>query len=115
MLGVLKAGGAFVPLDPSHPTDRLRSLVKAVEARILLCSSDHAGHLESVTETLMSLHDGVLKEISAYSGTSSPLPGVTSHSAAYIIFTSGSTGVPKVRHESIAKMYLIANLYRVFW
>ncbi|KAL4766170.1 nonribosomal peptide synthase Pes1 [Aspergillus foveolatus] len=94
MLGVLKAGGAFVPLDPTHPTPRLRSLVDSVNVNIMLCSRDRAEHLSTVVNNLIPLDEQSFGEISF-------LPGrylrqeVESNNAAYLIFTSGSTGKPK--------------------
>lgn len=99
MLGVLKAGGAFVPLDPAHPADRLRNLTIVIQARIMICSSNHAEHLASVAETLLPLDDGSLDSVTTHFRSASPLPEVESHNAAYVLFTSGSTGEPKVRHR----------------
>ncbi|KAL6239813.1 hypothetical protein BDW75DRAFT_236072 [Aspergillus navahoensis] len=94
MLGVLKAGGAFVPLDPTHPTPRLRSLVESVNVNIMLCSRNRAELLSTVVKDLMPLDEQLFSKI--------PLPPggylqqkVKSNSAAYLIFTSGSTGQPK--------------------
>ncbi|KAL4809630.1 hypothetical protein BDV18DRAFT_157379 [Aspergillus unguis] len=94
MIGVLKAGGAFVSLDPTHPASRLRSLVDSVDAKIMLCSRNRAGSLSMVVERLIPLDDEAFNKIS-------PPPGgfiqrkVKCDNAAYLIFTSGSTGQPK--------------------
>lgn len=121
MLGVLKAGGAFVLLDPTHPRERLRMLCKKSQATVAIASS-------SLTrEMIQSFVDVVLivdKQIAepgwrpstAYSGSpqGSPLPSnassssssmqlVSPNNTAYVIFTSGSTGAPKgckIEHRS---------------
>lgn len=98
MLGVLKAGGAFVPLDPTHPTSRLQSLVRAVKAKIMLCSRDRIGDLSGVAEMIIPLDQATIDEISLPAEDIPQLPDVRGHNAAYVIFTSGSTGEPKVRY-----------------
>ncbi|KAL2817816.1 hypothetical protein BJX63DRAFT_429511 [Aspergillus granulosus] len=95
MLGVLKAGGAFVPLDPDHPKSRLRSLVESVDGRIMLCSRDRAESLSMVAEHLIPLDEQLLDGFSLPPGGDTHLGGARSHNAAYLIFTSGSTGNPK--------------------
>jgi len=95
MLAVLKAGAAFVPLDPSHPVERLKGLCTSVKARIILCGTDHAQMLSEVLDTVLTVGEGAVAEHTADDGTI--LPVVSSSDAAYVIFTSGSTGKPKVR------------------
>lgn len=96
MLGVLKAGGAFVPLDPANPTARLEALVKTVQANVMLCSLKYTEYLKPVVDILIPLSDDSLQVPSVYESRAGPLPEVTSENAAYVIFTSGSTGEPKV-------------------
>ncbi|GAB3816388.1 non-ribosomal peptide synthetase/type I polyketide synthase [Kribbella italica] len=83
LLGVLKSGAAFLPLDPAVPTERLRFLV------------DDAGAVVVVTaEGMPELGDQL--RIDRLDGTSDrPVTGVTAHDLAYCIYTSGSTGTPK--------------------
>ncbi|GKZ38792.1 nonribosomal peptide synthase, partial [Aspergillus brasiliensis] len=95
MLGVLKAGGAFVPLDPTHPTSRLQSLVRAVKAKVMLCSRDRIGGLTGVAEMIIPLDQSTIDGISLPVEEIPQLPDVQGHNAAYVIFTSGSTGEPK--------------------
>ncbi|KAF7594115.1 hypothetical protein BBP40_010114 [Aspergillus hancockii] len=95
MLGVLKAGGAFVPLDPTHPPSRLQSLMRSVQARIMLCSRNHAENLKVVTEHLIPLDSKTWDELSLHRGEVTLSTEVTGSNAAYVIFTSGSTGEPK--------------------
>lgn len=98
MLAVLKAGGAFVPLDPSHPSPRLQALVRAVDARIMLCSSSHAADLSAVADTVLAVGDDMISSLTTKSTGQYCLPRLQGSNAAYILFTSGSTGEPKVRH-----------------
>lgn len=97
MLGVMKAGGAFVPLDATHPTSRLQRLVSAVQASILLCSQHRVLLLKSVAKTVIPLCAETLDGLSPPADNVDDASGVTSQNAAYVLFTSGSTGEPKVR------------------
>lgn len=101
VLGVLKAGGAFVPLDPTHPTSRLQSLVKSVQAPIMLCSRNRVDKLGDIAEHLVPLDDETIAEFAQTSGEPMPPPEVKGCNAAYVIFTSGSTGEPKVGDISV--------------
>jgi amino acid adenylation domain-containing protein len=74
LLGVLKAGAAYVPLDPSYPADRIAFMIEASGAKLVI--------------------DDVDVNTEPVEGQS-PLPVVSPNDAAYVIFTSGSTGKPK--------------------
>lgn len=99
MLAVLKAGGTFVPLDPSHPMARLESLIKEVEANIIICSAGHEFRLSSAAEYVLDLDDARFEALAAENtdGNEDLTNTCQSSNAAYILFTSGSTGRPKVR------------------
>lgn len=96
MLAVLKAGGAFVPLDPSHPESRLQALVQRLEASILLCSRHHADKLANVAASIIPVDKDTIDTLPTERTTIHPKAQSTN--AAYIIFTSGSTGEPKVNN-----------------
>lgn len=98
MLAVLKAGGAFVPLDASHPLDRLRGLCTAVDAKLVLCSSHLIEKLSGLVETVLPLDDATVADAARVQSEAAPasLPTISSSTMAYVIFTSGSTGNPKV-------------------
>jgi hypothetical protein len=96
MIGVLKAGGCFVPLDPSHPISRLDKLVQTVGASTLLCSRNHLHVLAGLTETVVSVDEDLLDSIPANSTPIAVDSLCSPHNACYIGWTSGSSGMPKV-------------------
>lgn len=105
MLAVLKAGGAFVPLDPSHPIARLESLVKEVEAAIIICSTSHSSRLSSAAEHVLCVDAEHMKRMEAENTALNHRDVATSTNstnAAYVLFTSGSTGKPKVRENALS-------------
>jgi amino acid adenylation domain-containing protein len=91
MLGVLKAGKSYVPLDPRHPVERLRFILKDVDAGAILAGS---GCLDL---SLSCAGDGVdvidVQEVSP--APRAPEVARYPESPAYILYTSGTTGVPK--------------------
>lgn len=102
MLGVLKAGGAFTPLDPDSPVERLAFMVQDSGAAVLLTHAPLVHRLPSFHGTLVRLDEdwpAIAQESAA-----SPDSGVLPENLAYVIYTSGSTGRPKgvmVEHRSI--------------
>ncbi|MBB6342368.1 amino acid adenylation domain-containing protein/non-ribosomal peptide synthase protein (TIGR01720 family) [Pseudomonas fluvialis] len=92
MLAVLKSGGAFVPLDPDYPRDRLSYMVEDSGLKWLITSSDLAERLplsEGVEVLPLDLFD-----LSAFE-TAPPVVQLHPLNLAYLIYTSGSTGQPK--------------------
>lgn len=104
MLGVLQAGGAFVPLEPTHPDSRIKFIMDDVKARVVLTSSKHMEKFRSLTGVTSLVVDENLAsqaEPMAENVVSMPNPD----NAAYLIFTSGTTGLPKgtiISHRAFA-------------
>ncbi|RYP33087.1 hypothetical protein DL767_004872 [Monosporascus sp. MG133] len=93
ILGILKAGAAFVPLEQSHPTDRLQWMATAVKARVAIVSPQYRQKLESVQNVLpldQASFDKLNQDIDR-----ARFPAVTPDDIAAILFTSGSSGKPK--------------------
>lgn len=91
-LAVLKAGGIFVPLDPTHPLPRLRALAGKVKATAILCSPQHKAMLESVAAELITVDDQLFTGLPEHHGD---VNFGSFNNGAYMIFTSGTTGEPK--------------------
>jgi pristinamycin I synthase-3/4 len=98
IVGVLRSGGTYVPLDPSYPVQRLR-LMQGDARSTLVVSSKDAPWLVSDIEQL------VVDDDSDLAPTTHPEVEVSPRQAAYILYTSGSSGTPKgviIAHESAA-------------
>lgn len=112
LLGVVKAGAAFMPIDPSEPTARLRTMVGLSGMRILLVSQPCA------FRTLKGVRVAEWRDLSGLGETvdeKSSLPQVGPNEPAYVIHTSGSTGAPKgvvVSHGNIsARLLSVRDLF----
>ena len=94
LLGVLKAGGAYLPLDPGHPADRLAGLLADAAPPVLLAAAAVRGQLPQPPPgtQVLSLDD---PEIWLADPVAPPAPEIAPDDPAYLIFTSGSTGRPK--------------------
>ncbi|HYM00158.1 MAG TPA: amino acid adenylation domain-containing protein, partial [Blastocatellia bacterium] len=101
MVAVLKAGSAYVPLDPAYPPQRLGLMIVDSEAKFLLTKKRYVGSpLEHHPATLRLDTDWGL--IEPYCDDN-PTSGARSENLAYVIYTSGSTGQPKgvaIEHRS---------------
>ncbi len=93
MLGILKAGAAYLPMDPNYPQDRLAYMLEDTKAAVLVTHSHLVQHLPTDDVHVVQL-DEEWDTITEHS-TDNPQSGVQPHHLAYIIHTSGSTGKPK--------------------
>ncbi|MEK9504802.1 MupA/Atu3671 family FMN-dependent luciferase-like monooxygenase [Gaopeijia maritima] len=101
-LGVLKAGGAYLPLDPDFPADRVAFMLADAQAPVVLIHGARPGELDEDTTTVVDLDD---------LGTADAAPPrgeLRTDHLAYVIYTSGSTGRPKgvlVEHRNVANFF----------
>ncbi|MGH3692819.1 MAG: amino acid adenylation domain-containing protein [Pseudonocardiaceae bacterium] len=94
ILAVLKTGAAYLPLDPTHPPNRLTTILTDAHPTLLITTTHTTPHLPPTIPRLL-LDDPVpLNQLTGRdrADTRSPIP---EHCAAYVIYTSGSTGTPK--------------------
>ncbi|MBF9034654.1 amino acid adenylation domain-containing protein [Rhodobacterales bacterium HKCCE2091] len=89
-LGVLKAGAAYVPLDPDFPPDRLNYYVDTAEARVIVVEAGSRAIFAGRSEPLLDLDVDALS-----ADETAPAVRLDPESLAYVLFTSGSTGKPK--------------------
>ncbi|MEV4135109.1 amino acid adenylation domain-containing protein [Dactylosporangium sp. NPDC049742] len=113
MLAVLKTGGAYLPIDPEYPAERIAYTVGDARPVVLLSTESHAGRCDGLdTETLL------LDVAPVRAGIAGQDPGplrdadrrepLRPRNAAYVIYTSGSTGRPKgviVTHANVTRLF----------
>ncbi|OQE34648.1 hypothetical protein PENCOP_c016G01009 [Penicillium coprophilum] len=102
MLAVLKAGGACLTLDVSHPPDRLRGMVEAVDGKMMLVAEAHHSKFNSTVDQIIIV-DATLFEM-LDKQTKKHYDIVGPNNRAFVVFTSGSTGKPKgieLEHQSV--------------
>jgi amino acid adenylation domain-containing protein len=102
LLGILKAGAAYIPLDPTYPADRVAYIIANSAAELLVTTSNLLTVLPA-GGTEIVCWDKVEDQI-AQQPTTNLLSGVQSENLAYVIYTSGSTGQPKgvkICHQSL--------------
>ncbi|NES15974.1 MULTISPECIES: non-ribosomal peptide synthetase/MFS transporter [Micromonospora] len=92
LLGVLKAGGAYLPLDPEYPADRLAFMVTDADAPVVLVQRHLRDVLPATAAQLLDLDDA---GVWADQPSTDPQPAAGPEHLAYVIYTSGSTGRPK--------------------
>ncbi|MDZ7307315.1 MAG: amino acid adenylation domain-containing protein [candidate division KSB1 bacterium] len=101
LLGILKSGAAYLPLDPGLPAERLNFMLADARAPIVLTRQRLAAAFAQTPAQIIFLDaDSPIFEETA----APPLPALTPDNLAYVIYTSGSTGVPKgvaVSHRNV--------------
>jgi amino acid adenylation domain-containing protein len=96
ILGILKSGAAYLPIDPAYPSDRISFMVSDSGASLIV--SDGSANIETANITLVDVQN--LEEFNGQSLENIPTP----ENLAYVIYTSGSTGQPKgvlVQHQQL--------------
>jgi amino acid adenylation domain-containing protein len=109
LLGILKAGAAYVPFDPSYPSDRLNYLVQDADVSVLVVQEAFCARFDS-QRLIVTLDDDCSNL--HYESTANPETFVSPDNLAYVIYTSGSTGNPKGAmnsHRGVCNLLLWAH------
>jgi amino acid adenylation domain-containing protein/non-ribosomal peptide synthase protein (TIGR01720 family) len=110
VLGIMKAGGAYLPLDLSYPEERLRYMAQDAGAKWIITQRHLRSKLQDIHSSAILDLDQEKEEIEKQEGRKAPLCAKTVDQIAYLIYTSGSTGLPKgvaISHRSLLNL--------VFW
>ena len=107
LLAVLKAGGAYLPLDPDYPAQRLAHMLRDSGARLMLTQATLLERLQPVLTEIEAWRLDVAETAAADEADANLGLSVHPDSLAHVIYTSGSTGIPKgvmVRREALANL-----------
>ncbi|MCZ4087496.1 non-ribosomal peptide synthetase, partial [Streptomyces antarcticus] len=116
LLGVLKSGAAYLPLDPANPADRLAYVLGDAGAAVVVAQSSTLGLIEDA-------HDGPFvvldrdREVLAAAPATAPEHRSGPDNAIYVIYTSGSTGKPKgvtLTHANVVRLMVTAQEHYAF-
>lgn len=108
-----KAGGGFVPLDPEHPPERIRTIISLADSRIVLTS----GELQQQFNDAMIGVDILSLPVDVHELSPSSKPDVGPigrKDVCHVLFTSGSTGIPKGSGTLISPI-LNSTLFQVLY
>lgn len=108
ILAVLKAGGAYIPLDPNYPKERLEYILAEAKPKSVITKLSQLEHGKLQWEHLVYLDQDKVEADLAYCSVDNPqVKGLRPDNLAYVIYTSGSTGKPKgvmLEHRGLVNM-----------
>jgi amino acid adenylation domain-containing protein/FkbH-like protein len=117
LLAVLKAGGAYLPLDPDYPAERLSYMMEDSRAQLLLTTQRLAANVSHGSAKLVCLDEPAEKAAIRAAPASQPETKAGPHNLAYVIYTSGSTGTPKgveITHRALlSHNFAVINAYQI--
>ncbi|MDY7093719.1 MAG: non-ribosomal peptide synthase/polyketide synthase, partial [Acidobacteriota bacterium] len=109
MVGILEAGAAYLPLDPTYPPERLAYMLEDSAAPLLVTRRSLADRLPQTSADIVFLDDLELARADDGEEAEAPAAGGDADNLAYIIYTSGSTGRPKgvlIEHRAVVNYSL---------
>lgn len=118
LLAILKAGAAFMPLDPDYPRQRLALMIEDARPLLILTQRQHAAELPNGLIPVLCLDtESVRSAIAEFPPDLAPTSSATTDSLAYVIYTSGSTGKPNgveiTQRAMVNHSHAVAGLYKL--
>ena len=92
---ILKAGGAFVPIDPTHPQARIQEMLGSVQAKVVVTSDQYMPLFQQIVETVIVMSESTVKQPLTNGSEPAVQVDVRPSDPIFLLFTSGSTGKPK--------------------
>ncbi len=112
ILAIVKAGAAYVPLDPAYPAERIAMILHDAQVTLLITEQEHVlPQLADAPPCRVLAVEALAHELSAQP-THNPVCRTTPRDCAYVIYTSGSTGRPKgtlVTHANVVRLFAATN------
>jgi amino acid adenylation domain-containing protein/non-ribosomal peptide synthase protein (TIGR01720 family) len=111
IVGILKSGGAYLPLDPAYPKDRVSFMIEDSRVAVVVTQKALAADLDGIAVTRVLLDEPVP------GADTNPVPVATADDLAYVIYTSGSTGKPKgalVTHYNVTRLFEATDAWYQF-
>ncbi|MDX3451797.1 amino acid adenylation domain-containing protein [Streptomyces sp. ME02-8801-2C] len=117
LLAVLSSGGAFLPLDPAMPRQRMAALIGESRSRLIVSSREHAPMFAECEARILHAGEPATQAPPESPRQTQPVPGPRLDDLAYVLYTSGSTGPPKgvmITHRSLAhSLTAVARAYEL--
>lgn len=108
LLGIMKAGGVYVPVDPDHPAERNGFIVEDTHSAYVLTKQSYQGQAAELCSSISTVREIlIIEELLAGREIANPQLDVSPDDLAYIIYTSGSTGRPKgalISHRGVVNL-----------
>ena len=107
LLGILKSGGAYLPIDLAYPAERVAFMLSDARAPVLLTHSAQKPNLPQTAAEVICV-DELLRDPAAPADGENPEPAAGPDHLAYVIYTSGTTGKPKgslITHRNVVRLF----------
>lgn len=107
ILGIIKCGGAYVPIPPDYPMDRIAYILEDSKTKLIITTSD-SGKLFSGFENVSPIYLDEIDEALSHQSTCLPQVAFSANNLLYVIYTSGSTGKPKgvlIEHRNVTRLF----------